>query len=563
MIIEDIRNHIATGVDAKIMQYEENAVNIVTERIDLPNLLGGKQNCILINMEKDVDRYKSSVSQFEKVSIKNFVHLKGTDGRNQNKKYLETDLTYILNFLSQFDSRISPKVISIDDFSEVNDKGVQIQDGPLGCYCSHLRALIYAYLNFEDYTIICEDDISITNTEKIKTYISQIPDDWDIICLNSRAKNIKYDEPFYKFVNDFHSLHFYIVRHKALPIIFQNMYPMFDQIDVMMSDLVPKLNIYNIPDTVYQKNIKTNTQNNLHIIFSSPNYNVVKDSLFAIEELLNRYANLILEDNTHRNRILVKNLINDVLYSFILKDGGSGTEDYDFDNIYQSDEDYQMLVKEISFFIQCSRKGINVEISSLSLANSLIYTLFKFKHHNTLFDGDVMKAYGFGSTAHTYRCGEYVIKSYNYKLRWTTVGHDDPYQIFTKESNLLRSVGLNGPIFVDSDKMIIKMEYRGESLYNDFTLPSNWKTQITDIFSVLTNKGIYYPEFRLQNILVLDNKITFVDYGLAEFRNECDNSENLENFISYIEIFENKFNSVSDLDERHRLISTFSLNKRL
>ena len=149
MIIEDIKNHIATGVDAKIMQYEENAVIISDDQIDLIEILGGKQNCILINMEKDVERYKTSIKQFEKVTIKNFVHLKGTDGRNKDKKYLENDLTYILEFLSQFNSDIKPKQIKINDFSEINDPGVQIQDGPLGCYCSHLRALIYAYLNFE------------------------------------------------------------------------------------------------------------------------------------------------------------------------------------------------------------------------------------------------------------------------------------------------------------------------------------------------------------------------------------------------------------------------------
>lgn len=143
MIIEDLKNHIATGVDAKIMQYEENATNISDDKIDIIDLLGGKQNCILINMEKDVERYKTSVQQLKKVSIQNFVHLKGTDGRNPDKTSLETDLTFILNFISQFNSKITPKEIKINEFSEINDSGVHIQDGPLGCYCSHLRALIY------------------------------------------------------------------------------------------------------------------------------------------------------------------------------------------------------------------------------------------------------------------------------------------------------------------------------------------------------------------------------------------------------------------------------------
>jgi tRNA A-37 threonylcarbamoyl transferase component Bud32 len=106
------------------------------------------------------------------------------------------------------------------------------------------------------------------------------------------------------------------------------------------------------------------------------------------------------------------------------------------------------------------------------------------------------------------------------------------------------------------------MSYNGESLYNDFNLPTNWKEQITQIFSDLTDNGIFYPEFRLQNILVLDSKITFVDFGLSEFRTGCDNTENLNKFIKYLGLMEERFKGL-DIDERHRLISTFSINKGL
>jgi GR25 family glycosyltransferase involved in LPS biosynthesis/predicted Ser/Thr protein kinase len=571
-MIEDIKNHIATGVDAKILQYEENAVDISDDKIDLVEILGGKQNCILINMEKDVQRYHTSVDQLKKVSIKNFVHLKGTDGRNKDKKYLEDDLTYILQFLSQFNSDIELKQIKINDFSEINDSGVHIQDGPLGCYCSHLRALIYGYLNYEDYTIICEDDISITNTEKIKNYLTQIPDDWDIICLNSRGKNISYgDAPFYKFTDDFHSLHFYIVKNKCLPKIFKGMYPMVDQIDVLMSDMVPKLNIYNIPDTVYQKNIKTNTQNNLNIIFSSPNYKPVTEALNNSEEILNNLANKILTDNKERNRIIIKNLMYDVIYNFMLmSDSETKTveniENYQFDNIYEEDPDFILLEKYISFFLQCSRKGINPKLAAKDLINTCLFTLNKFRDlHNTLDgSGEVIKAYSFGSTAHTYKIGDKLLKRYNDKLRWATEGHDNVNDIIQKEVDLLNKIQhIDGvPKLICSDDRNIYMSYNGESLYNDFNLPTNWKEQITQIFSDLTDNGIFYPEFRLQNILVLNDKITFVDFGLAQFRNECDNTENLNKFIKYLGLMEERFKGL-DIDERHRLISTFSINKGL
>jgi GR25 family glycosyltransferase involved in LPS biosynthesis/predicted Ser/Thr protein kinase len=561
---DEIKSHIATGVDAKILQYEENAIDISDDKIDLIEMLGGKQNSILINMEKDIHRYQSSIEQLKKVSIQNFVHLKGTNGRNKNKESLEKDLTYILNFISQFNSEIEPKEIKINEFSETNDTGAHLQDGPLGCYCSHLRALIYGYLNYEDYTIICEDDISITNTEKIEKYIKQIPDDWDIICLNSRAKNISYgDLPFYKFTDDFHSLHFYIVKNKCMPEIFKGMYPMTDQVDVLMAELINKLNIYNIVDVVYQKNLETNTQSNLNIIFSSPNYKVVTDSLNKSEELLNHFANIILPDNKEQNELIVKHLMYDVIYNFMLTKGnnnpGSNIEDYVFDNTYEGKWRHKMLVTFVAFFLQCSKKGIDPKLEAQNLVNVCLFTLNKFTE---LHDNDT-KAYGFGSTAHTYRVSDdLLLKRYNQKLRWSTEGHDDPKTIMSKELEILNKLkNVNSvPKIIDNKDMDIIMEYRGESIYNDFNLPDDWKHQITNIFSELTDNGIFYPEFRLQNILVLNGKISFVDFGLAEFRDNCDNTENVEKFIKYLSLLDDKFKVVTKLNARHILISTFLEN---
>ena len=562
---DEIRNHIATGVDAKILQYEENALEISDDKIDLIEILGGKQNCILINMEKDVERYHTSVEQLKKVSIQKFVHLKGTNGRNKNKEFLEKDLTYILNFISQFNSEIKPKQIKINEFSEINDSGVHIQDGPLGCYCSHLRALIYGYLNYEDYTIICEDDISITNTEKIKKYITQIPNDWDVICLNSKGKNISYgDLPFYKFTDEFHSGHFYIVKNSSMPEIFKWMYPMTDQVDVLLSNSHKVLNIYNIPDTVYQKNLETNTQNNLDTIFSSPNYNVVRDSLNRSEDILNHFANIILPDNVERNKLIVKHIMYDVIYNFILTKGnnnepGPNIEDYIFDNPYEGKWRHKMLVTFVAFFLQCSKKGINPKLAGQSLVNVCLFTLNKF----TELHGDNTKAYSFGSTAHTYRVGDdLLLKRYNQRLRWATEGHDDSKTIMNKELEILNKLkNVNSvPKIIDSVDMDIIMEYRGESIYNDFDLPDDWENQITNIFSELTDNGIFYPEFRLHNILVLDGKISFVDFGMAKFRTNCDNTENLEKFIKFLGLLDDKFKVVTDLNARHILISTFLQN---
>ena len=561
---EELKDHLATGVDAKIMQYEEHATNISDDTIDFPSLLGGSQTYMLLNMEKHVDRYKSSVEQLKKLSIQNFIHLKGSDGKN--KTQLEGDLTLILQYIKLYNENVIDNDIKINEFSEVNNPGVHLQDGPLGCYCSHLRAMIYSHMRGSDYTIIFEDDISITNTENIQKYLPQIPDDWDVICLNSRGKNVRYGEPFYKFTDEFHSGHFYIIKNKCMPEIFKHMYPMTDQVDVLLSNSHKVLNIYNIPDTAYQKNLETNTQNNLDIIFSSPNYNVVTDALNKSEELLNHFANIILPENVERNKLIVKHLMHDVLYNFILTNGvnnkpAPNIEDYIFDNPYQGKWRYKMLVKFVGFFLQCSKKGIDPKVAGYNLVNVCLFTLNKFSELHDV-DGDI-KAYSFGSTAHTYRVGDdWLLKRYNEKLRWATEGHDHSKMIMIRELNLLDKLKnvKSVPKLIDHANMSIIMEYRGESIYNDFNLPTDWKEQITNIFSELSENGVFYPEFRLQNILVLDDKISLVDFGLAEFRDKCDNTENLEKFIKYLSLLEDKFKVVIDLDARHRLISTFLKN---
>jgi hypothetical protein len=305
----------------------------------------------------------------------------------------------------------------------------------------------------------------------------------------------------------------------------------------------------------------------LSIIFSSPNYKPVTEALNNSEEILNILANKILTDNKERNKIIVKSLMYDVLYNFILTDGinnepGPNIEDYQFDNIYKEDPDFILLEKYITFFLQCSRKGIDPNLAAKGLANVCLFTLDRFSYlHNTLDEsGEVIKAYSFGSTAHTYKIGDKLLKRYNDKLRWATEGHDNTDDIIEKELNILSISG--SPKVLSSDNRNIYMKYCGESLYNDFNLPTDWKEQITNIFDSLTSSDIFYPEFRLQNILVLDGKITFVDFGLAEFRTDCDNTENLNKFIKYLSLMDERFKGL-DMDERHRLISTFSINKGL
>jgi len=574
------KSKIRKGVDAKLLQYETNARTICDKKINIVNILEIllqeklKCNCIMINLEKDQERYKTAVDELKKISINNFVHLKGTYGKD--KISTENDLTFIIEFLKQFNPDINLKQIIINEFSEINDKNIMIQDGPLGCYCSHLRAMIYGYLNFDKYTIIVEDDISITNTENIEKYLRCIPDDWDIVCFGAIGKNRIYDDPYYKFTDEYHSTHFYIINHKCMETIFKHMYPITDQVDVLLAELVHTLNIYNIPDTVYQKCISTNTQNNLHTIFNAKYYDVLREQLEKIKSSCMFFANKFLPDNEDRNEIIISNLLYDVVYSYITDSDASiidseNQDDINYIKSYGLDEtdEYNELFIAMAYFIQCSKKAINVPNITNGLINDIIGVLTKFTLHNTIDSqfNEIIKGYNYGATSQTYLLKEnkVIIKAYNDKLRWTTVGHDDSSVIFEKELEMLEKNIICGPKLINFDRgnKIIKMSYNGESLYNHFVLPSDWIEQISDIFAILTRNNIFYSEFKIQNILVLDGKITFVDYGLALCYEGVNNAENCDKFTNLLAILNDKFSIVHDREQRYQLYSTFIHNMKI
>lgn len=564
---------VTRGVEAKILQYEEYANTRIEDKIDLRDNfrdLFGKEfdelRCLMINLEHHVERYHNTVKELEKVSCTNLVHQKATYWKTREQ--FEQDLTFVMRFLSQFHPEIDPsKEYKLNEFSETHDPNIYIQDGPLACYCSHLRAMIYAYLNFEDYTIIIEDDISITNTDRIKNYLSQVPDDWDIICLGAVAKFRQYNEAdtFYKFDQDFHSTHFYIIRNRAFPKIFGGVYPITDQIDVLLSDMKDELNIYNIPYSVYQKNIGTNTQNNLNVIFNSPNYAGLRSALAVMRHRCIHFCNLLLPGNEARNEVIADYLMYDVVFEYILKSGMDGTDSlhkevYDADySRYADSIEYKELLGSMFFFVRCCKKGIDPHMIAQSLVNNLLFTIEKFKLHSKS-----LKAYGFGSSAHVYLGDDTIVKQYNDKLRWTTDGYDNPLEIYDNEVAILTRVQgcKHVPVLIDARDDIIVMSYDGKSLYEEFELSGNWEDQIREAFAEFDSVGVYYPEFRLQNILVKDGKIVFVDYGMARV---CDdkNADNCEKFIIRLNMLRDRLASVTDAGKRHELINTFYRNLTL
>jgi hypothetical protein len=535
--------------------------NHLTKIVDIKEILESKlgkqlnKNCIVINLEKDTNRLNSSINEFKKLSIDidNLTIFNATYWKNT--RTLENDLNSILNFIKVFNNKITNKDIKINDFSETNDTNIGIQDAPLACYCSHVRAMIHGYSNFEEYTIITEDDISIDNVNNIEKYINLIPNDWDIICFNSIPKEAN-DNPFHKLKNTFYNLHFYIIRNACFETLFQNLYPINDQIDILVGNLHNKLNIYNIRESISQKHFITNIQNNLHVIYHAPAYIELVRELKLLDEVCLMYVNSKLGDNNLQvNKNITNKIIDDVIFTNIFNALEIPVVKA---NTTGNDKDlYKQLNKIVKYFIKDEK---NSQYTS-KLIDDIDHILNSFILHNKVsdkYDG-VFKAYNFGCSSSVYLLDNIIVKVYNDSLRWTTLNHDNIDKIYKREINILKKIDR----VLDFDgKSTLIMKYYGESLYNEFWLPNDWEEQIQKLFQELTNKDIYYPEFNLNNIVVKNNIITFVDFGLAEIRFNADNNNNCTVFIELLTKLNNKFINVIEKKERNLLYYKFMNNLR-
>ena len=568
-IVQIIKNEkkIYFGPDIKTLQYDNNN-KINDKEINLIDILSDKffnkkdidTNVLMINLEKDIDRYYSCIEEFKKISIEKFCHIKGTYWKN--KKQMNLDLNDILSFLNNFyDYDIKNDVI-INNFSETSDENIKIQGGPLGCYCSHLRAMISGYNQFTDYTIICEDDIAINNTKNIEKYIKEIPDDWDIIFLNSAPLNKNYDKIIYKFNDLFHSAHFYIIKNKCFPNLFKHMYPITNQVDILIAQLYDKLNIYNITETVTQKEFFTNTQNNIYTLLNT--YDFIKKSINKLKIYYNNKLNNELKDNEYNKNILKNIILDNICHKICVFNKNNEIDK----NIYKID-DINDIYNLFYLIFNTTIKGNNINNIVLSVINGINNIIINYNLHNTI-DNDLkqnLKSYSYGSSSNIYitENKKYIIKQFC-NLKWKSKNHDDISKIYIKELLILKNLKeiSNTPnlLFNDDKNLILKMDYLGISLHEEFILPEDWKEQLFSIFKKLSDNNIYYPEFNIKNIVVLNKKISFIDFGLSELNSNKNNDNNYNIFVILLEILKDKFKNIKDIEEQNILYLTFINNMK-
>jgi len=175
--------------------------------------------------------------------------------------------------------------------------------------------------------------------------------------------------------------------------------------------------------------------------------------------------------------------------------------------------------------------------------------LKSFKYHqkrdrctNTLF-----YAYNFGSTCVVYLTNNIIVKMYLEKLSWTAPNHRNICEIFNREVKILEKLkGTIGfPQLVDFDpiNLIIRTTYEGVSVFDTMILksmpvlsilPDDWIIQLKYLTDSLTEHNIYYPEFNLKNIVIKDNQMCLIDFGLASICRKSNNA-NYKIFVQLIQ----------------------------
>ena len=592
----------ARGIEIKRFQYEQNAQIRDENPINIYDVLGITEDdieVVLINLPKDTERYHQSVDEITgKLGVQQFNHLLATYWREQDA--LITDLTSVCQTLKN-----NPNYSTqVNSYSELSDPQIRIQDGPLACYVSHVRAILWGMnMRPTGYTLILEDDFVITNTQALADGLRGIissndnrqsdrqpdrqPDfepDWDIIFCGSISLDPELASmPWHRVTSPFHSSHAYLINNRHADRILARLYPVYDQIDVIISDSRDELVIYNIPNCVYQRDIETNTQNNLDAIFHAPNYHYLRMAIGFIRNGLTECTNKLLSDLAPESTArIVQHLMTSVIYNTITNYANWAFDielHPDTKSVIPPTVDYNL-----SILITHCVKGKSVQFICNSIQNAcakLLIGLSELHGMDYLIRDDAviqLQAFNFGSTCRTYESlyvagqPKYILKVYDPVPRWTCAGHSTAEEIFETESQILERLYTDCQINNESKPLInyqlrhILMAYAGPSLYDCPTaLPENWQEQITRIFTRLSAAGVYYPEFNLANICVSDDgRMLFIDFGLAKLTDPAPyiNDENCRVFIELLSELMPRLQKETNLDEQHRLYHAFIRNNR-
>jgi GR25 family glycosyltransferase involved in LPS biosynthesis len=143
-------------------------------------------------------------------------------------------------------------------------KHYQLTKGAIGCYFSHIKVWDAILKGSHDDVLIFEDDATPPPNclKLIRSAMSNIPDDWDIVLFGKHCKDCEIKKNHLK-VNRFILLHCYMIRKKGIRKIMDknNIIPISQQLDAYISEISYDMKIYApLHDIVMQSESRTDIQ---------------------------------------------------------------------------------------------------------------------------------------------------------------------------------------------------------------------------------------------------------------------------------------------------------------
>lgn len=198
------------------------SIPLFTHILDIKNSINKKHEEFHIRSKNNIDLWwKNNAHKYSKeqfFDLKNGLHLKKTEGcftifHVENQKFDKRNMLTIMakdQLKKDFDILETPTIImsNQDDVKEfyktakikinpLGHFGTGWKPGELGIWASNYTAWSNFLKSKYDYIILMEDDIVLSNdfNEKIKSYIAELPDNWDVFTAYiPETGNIRYEK---------------------------------------------------------------------------------------------------------------------------------------------------------------------------------------------------------------------------------------------------------------------------------------------------------------------------------------------------------------------------------
>lgn len=177
----------------------------------------------VISLDRTPERFKFEKSQLEKEGIKNYVRFRAIDGYLLDFKEAKTGV-----FLSDKQRKNfvkyswSQRPVTYDVFLKgrkllrISVEKIPMSLGEVGVTCSHREIWKKILENDYDKALIIEDDVVFDNNlkNKLKAYIKDLPNDWDIAYLM-----VGHPHTAYKHFSNFKEAFGYLDDVKGHPLV--------------------------------------------------------------------------------------------------------------------------------------------------------------------------------------------------------------------------------------------------------------------------------------------------------------------------------------------------------